>query len=347
MSFLVLERLTKIYDGVTAVDGISLSVERGEFVSLLGPSGCGKTTTLQMIAGFVDVTSGRIMLEGRDLSQVPPDRRGLGIVFQSYALFPHMTVADNVGFGLEMRKVGRAERDRKVAAALDLVGLSGFAERYPRRMSGGQQQRVALARALVIEPSLLLLDEPLSNLDAKLREEMQSELRDIQERTGLTTILVTHDQNEAMALSDRVVVLNKGRIEQVGAPEAAYQVPETRFVASFLGRTNTLEGHSNGTSISLKDQNWPVARPELTGKVLITVRPERIAFSDGRGLRGVVRKRVFQGSQWAFEIDSEAGDVAVIAPNGGGALPAVSETVRLTWAEGDMRVLPLHEGDAR
>ena len=347
MSFLVLERLTKIYDGVTAVDGISLSVERGEFVSLLGPSGCGKTTTLQMIAGFVDVTSGRIMLEGRDLSQVPPDRRGLGIVFQSYALFPHMTVADNVGFGLEMRKVGRAERDRKVAAALDLVGLSGFAERYPRRMSGGQQQRVALARALVIEPSLLLLDEPLSNLDAKLREEMQSELRDIQERTGLTTILVTHDQNEAMALSDRVVVLNKGRIEQIGAPEAAYQVPETRFVASFLGRTNTLEGHSTGTSVSLKDQNWPVARPELKGRVLITVRPERIAFSDGQGLRGVVRKRVFQGSQWAFQIESEVGDVSVIAPNGGRALPAVSEPVRLTWAEADMRVLPVHEGDAR
>ncbi len=241
MSFLKIERLTKTYDQIVAVGGISLDIERGEFVSLLGPSGCGKTTTLQMIAGFVEVTSGRIVLDGRDLAEVPPAKRGLGMVFQSYALFPHMTVAQNVGFGLEMRKVGRADRDRKVAAALQLVGLSTMADRYPRRMSGGQQQRVALARALVIEPNLLLLDEPMSNLDAKLRDEMQGELRDIQERTGLTTILVTHDQSEAMALSDRVVVMNRGVIEQVGPPEAG--LPDARLaLRGWLPRSNRHAG---------------------------------------------------------------------------------------------------------
>jgi len=197
---------------------MDLAVEKGEFVSLLGPSGYGKTTTLQMIAGFVEPTAGRITLDGADLLAVRPNKRGLGIVFQSYALFPHITAAANVAFGLEMRSVPRPERDRRVEEALALVGLSALADRYPRRMSGGQQQRVALARALVIKPSVLLLDEPLSNLDAKLREEMQIELRTIQRTVGTTTILVTHDQAEAMVLSDRIVVMNKGRVEQIARP---------------------------------------------------------------------------------------------------------------------------------
>src|SRR3712207_2879421 len=217
MSYLALERLTKAYGDVLAVDALDLTVARGEFISLLGPSGCGKTTTLQMIAGFVEPTSGRAMLEGTDLFGVRPNKRGLGVVFQSYALFPHVTVAENVAFGLEMRGVPRAEREQRVKQTLDLVGLSGMADRYPRRMSGGQQQRVALARALVIRPSILLLDEPLSNLDAKLREEMQTELRTIQRSVGTTTILVTHDQGEAMALSDRIVIMNKGQVEQIAA----------------------------------------------------------------------------------------------------------------------------------
>ncbi|MBS9719552.1 ABC transporter ATP-binding protein [Tianweitania sp. BSSL-BM11] len=339
MSFLKIERLTKRYDHITAVDGISLEIERGEFISLLGPSGCGKTTTLQMIAGFTDVTSGRIVLDGRDLAEVPPAKRGLGLVFQSYALFPHMTVAANVGFGLEMRKVNRADRDRRVAAALQLVGLSSMADRYPRRMSGGQQQRVALARALVIEPNLLLLDEPLSNLDAKLRDEMQGELRDIQERTGLTTILVTHDQSEAMALSDRIVVLNKGAIEQVGPPEAAYKTPSSHFVASFLGRTNTLEGNREGPSVSVKDQRWTVGEDGNSGPILVAVRPERISFGE-TGLKGIVRKRVFQGSQWFFEVESEAGPIVVLAPNDSRRLPGTGDTVCLAWQAEDMRVLP-------
>ncbi|MGQ4274075.1 ABC transporter ATP-binding protein [Terrihabitans sp. B22-R8] len=339
MSFLSLDRLTKSFDGHLAVDGISLDVERGEFISLLGPSGCGKTTTLQMIAGFVEVTSGRILLEGRDLAKIPPAKRGLGIVFQSYALFPHMTAAQNVAFGLEMKGVNRADRDRKVEAALALVGLAGYADRYPRRMSGGQQQRVALARALVIEPHLLLLDEPLSNLDAKLREEMQGELRDIQERIGLTTILVTHDQAEAMALSDRVVVLNKGRIEQIGSPEDTYQTPTTHFVADFLGKTNTLEGRAEGSNVSVKGHNWTVSGANVSGPVLVAVRPERVRLSNA-GLPGVVKKRVFQGSQWFFSVESEAGTLSVLAPNNGVRLPAVGETICLDWSADDMRVLP-------
>src|SRR5580704_4330674 len=213
MSFLVLQSLTKRFGDTTVVDGLSLSVDKGEFVSLLGPSGCGKTTMLQMIAGFVEPSAGAISLDGRDLTKIKPAARGLGIVFQSYALFPHLTAAQNVAFGLEMRGVAKPQQVKRVDEALALVGLSGLSDRYPRRMSGGQQQRVALARALVIKPDVLLLDEPLSNLDAKLREEMQVELRQIQRTVGTTTILVTHDQAEAMALSDRIVVMNKGRVE--------------------------------------------------------------------------------------------------------------------------------------
>jgi ABC-type Fe3+/spermidine/putrescine transport system ATPase subunit len=210
MSHLMLENLSKRYGEHFAVDGVSLSIAQGEFVSLLGPSGCGKTTTLQMIAGFVEPTSGSIRIDGRDLLAVPAAKRGLGIVFQNYALFPHLSVTDNVSFGLEMRQVAKPERARRVAETLDLVGLTGLSARYPAQLSGGQQQRVALARALVIQPELLLLDEPLSNLDAKLRAEMQVEMSRIQRTIGITTLMVTHDQAEALALSDRVVVMNAG-----------------------------------------------------------------------------------------------------------------------------------------
>ena len=238
MSFLELDRVAKQFGPQTVVDDFSLAVGKGEFISFLGPSGCGKTTTLQMIAGFLDPSRGAIRLEGSDLTAVQPAKRGLGIVFQSYALFPHMTAAENVAFGLEMRRVPRAECRERVRAALAMVGLAGYEERYPRRMSGGQQQRVALARALVIRPSVLLLDEPLSDLDAKLREDMQIELRQIQRNLGTTTILVTHDQNEAMSLSDRIVVMNQGRIEQIGTPQETYERPASAFVSQFLGKTN-------------------------------------------------------------------------------------------------------------
>src|ERR1700755_1031791 len=253
MFFLSPQGLTQRFCDAIPVDDVSLGVEKGEFVWLRGPSGCGKTTTLQMIAGFVEPSSGAITLEGRNLLAVKPAKRGLGIVFQSYALFPHMTVAENVSFGLEMQGVAAAERTRRVGETLDLVGLGAFTGRFPRQLSGGQQQRVALARALVIRPQILLLDEPLSNLDAKLREEMQIELRQIQRSVGTTTSLVTHDQDEAMALSDRIVVMNKGRAEQVAPPHEAYEQPATPFVANFLGKTNLVDGRA--------------------------VRPERIAFA--------------------------------------------------------------------
>ncbi len=341
MSFLVLDRLTKRFGDHAAVDTLSLEVAQGEFVSLLGPSGCGKTTTLQMIAGFVAPTSGAIELEGRDLVAVHPSKRGLGIVFQSYALFPHMTVAANVSFGLEMQGVGRTERDQRVTETLHLVGLDGFAERYPRRMSGGQQQRVALARALVIKPRILLLDEPLSNLDAKLREEMQIELRQIQRASGTTTILVTHDQGEAMALSDRVVVMNKGRVEQIAAPHAAYERPASAFVANFLGKTNVLAAVGDQAGVRIGGGLWP-STTSTRGAMQATIRPERVTFTDARAdsLAGTVKARIFQGNHWLYQIDTAAGPVTVIRQNTGAAAHAEGETVHLTWGPGDMALRP-------
>jgi len=343
MPFLALEALTKRFGDQVAVDALDLAVEQGEFVSLLGPSGCGKTTTLQMIAGFVEPTSGAIALEGRDLLGMRPNQRGLGIVFQSYALFPHMTAAENVAFGLEMRRVAKAERDQRVTQTLELVGLGALADRYPRRMSGGQQQRVALARALVIRPRILLLDEPLSNLDAKLREEMQIELRQIQRTVGTTTILVTHDQAEAMALSDRIVVMNKGKVEQIGRPHEAYEKPASAFVAGFLGKTNVLPGavrRENGTAVALiGDGRWPV--PDATGaQVSISVRPEKIDFIDAAAgsIGGTVRTRIFQGNHWLYQIETPCGLVTVIRQNSGQAVPAEGATVRLTWRAEDMAI---------
>jgi putative spermidine/putrescine transport system ATP-binding protein len=280
MPFLALDGLTKRFGEHAAVENLSLAVEQGEFLALLGPSGCGKTTTLQMIAGFVMPTSGSITLAGQDLLAVKPAKRGLGIVFQSYALFPHMTAAENVAFGLDMQGVASDERKRRVGETLEMVGLGALADRYPRRMSGGQQQRVALARALVIRPSILLLDEPLSNLDAKLREEMQIELRQIQRNVGTTTILVTHDQSEAMALSDRIAVMSQGRIEQIAPPHEAYERPATPFVANFLGKTNVLEAQVEGAQAALGEGRWPVPAGSPP-RVLVTVRPEKIGFANG------------------------------------------------------------------
>jgi len=337
--FLVLDRLTKHYGGTVAVDEISLTVEKGEFVSLLGPSGCGKTTTLQMIAGFVEPSGGGITLDGADLLAVKPARRGLGIVFQSYALFPHMSAAENVGFGLEMQGVSRAERQRRVEAALALVGLGALAARYPRSMSGGQQQRVALARALVIRPRMLLLDEPLSNLDAKLREEMQVELRQIQRNVGITTILVTHDQAEAMALSDRIVIMNKGRVEQIATPDRAYEQPASAFVAGFLGKTNRLAGTVADDRLAIGGRSFPAPLGYAAGAVTVTLRPEKIGFA-AEGLAGTVRNRLFLGSQWLFQVETGAGLVLVLRQNEGGDMPREGETVALAWRAEDMRVAP-------
>jgi putative spermidine/putrescine transport system ATP-binding protein len=353
MSFLALDGLTKAYGEHLAVDAISLAVARGEFVSLLGPSGCGKTTTLQMIAGFVEPTAGAVTMNGRDLLAIPAAKRGLGIVFQNYALFPHMTVAENVAFGLEMRDVARAERTQRVGEVLALVGLAGLFERHPAQLSGGQQQRVALARALVIRPDLLLLDEPLSNLDAKLREEMQVELRRIQRAVGITTLMVTHDQAEALALSDRVVVMQAGRIEQDAEPLTAYEHPATGFVCDFLGKANlfTIEAlAADGVatvgplSIALPPGLATAAR---TGDRLL-VRPEKIAFGTqgAAALPAKVAARVFQGNHRLYQLDSALGPTLVIRQNDGGPCPAEGAQVYLTWRPEDMRAVPAAAANA-
>ena len=338
MSFLELDRVGKQFGPQMVVDDFSLAVGKGEFISFLGPSGCGKTTTLQMIAGFLDPSHGAIRLEDRDLLTIHPAKRGLGIVFQSYALVPHMTAAENVAFGLEMRRIPQAERRERVRAALALVGLAGYEDRYPRRMSGGQQQRVALARALVIQPSVLLLDEPLSNLDARLREDMQIELRQIQRTIGTTTILVTHDQNEAMSLSDRIVVMSQGRIEQIGTPQETYDRPASAFVSQFLGKTNDFAATIDRTAARarLVAGSWDApAPPGLAGPVTISVRPERIGFGEA-GLAAKIVTRVFQGSHWLFQCESECGPAIVIRQNDGQPQPAEGDAVRLAWRPEDM-----------
>jgi putative spermidine/putrescine transport system ATP-binding protein len=242
MTAVHIAQASKRFGTVSAVEDFSLTVEDGEFLVLLGPSGCGKTTTLRMVAGFLDVTSGTIRIGERDVTHLPPHRRNIGFVFQNYALFPHLTVHENVAFGLRRRKVADAERNKRVEEALALVKLDGYGARMPRQLSGGQQQRVAIARALAIKPDVLLLDEPLSNLDARLRHDVRQELRRLQKLSRITTIMVTHDQDEAMSVGDRLVVMNNGRVEQVGSPQALYREPATRFVASFVGRGNFLAG---------------------------------------------------------------------------------------------------------
>jgi putative spermidine/putrescine transport system ATP-binding protein/spermidine/putrescine transport system ATP-binding protein len=253
VSAVTLTNIEKKFGAFTAVHPMSLEIPEGEFVTLLGPSGCGKTTTLRMIAGLLDPTSGKIAIKGREVNDIPIHKRNLGIVFQNYALFPHKTIAENVGFGLRYRNVPKDEAARRVQEALDLVQLPDVGDRYPSALSGGQQQRIALARAIVIEPDVLLLDEPLSALDANLREDMRVELKRIQHRIGVTSIFVTHDQAEALAMSDQIVVMSDGRVEQVGPPEAVYNAPATEFVANFLGASNILPARcisrANGTAM--------------------------------------------------------------------------------------------------
>ncbi|MBM3595934.1 MAG: ABC transporter ATP-binding protein [Alphaproteobacteria bacterium] len=285
---LALQRLTICYGSFTAVADVSLRVERGEFLTLLGPSGSGKTTILMCIAGFVAPTAGAILLDGKDITPLPPERRDFGMVFQGYALFPHMTVAENVAFPLRVRKLSAADREAKVRAALDLVQLQGFAERLPRQLSGGQQQRVALARALVFDPALLLLDEPLSALDKKLRAELQEELKALHRRIGRTFVNVTHDQEEALSLSDRVAILNHGKLIQEGAPAHLYEQPRTRFVADFLGKSNFLQGEvresvPGGFVIGAGATRIVQAvaenhRPAQGSRVLLSLRPEKITL---------------------------------------------------------------------
>ncbi|HEV2510689.1 ABC transporter ATP-binding protein [Bosea sp. (in: a-proteobacteria)] len=350
MGFLTLEKLSKIYGDFAAARDIDLSIAKGEFVSLLGPSGCGKTTTLQMIAGLVEPTTGTITLDGRDITRETPNKRGLGIVFQSYALFPHMTVAQNVAFGLEMRKVARAERDERVATMLGLVHLGGFSERYPRQLSGGQRQRVAIARALVIQPPVLLLDEPLSNLDAKLREEMQFELRRIQQRVGTTTIMVTHDQAEALSISDRVVVMEQGRMTQVDAPYRLYENPATPFISTFVGKMNRLEGAWRKGAAEIAGIALPAEASGLTEgqAIALSIRPEKIALKPaGQGrVDGIIANRFFLGGSWLFTVETPAGAILVSAPNDGEEPAREGAKVALDWALASQRIEQLSQGAA-
>ncbi|ASJ01091.1 ABC transporter ATP-binding protein [Thermococcus gorgonarius] len=277
-----IENLVKTFGETVALKGINLHIKHGELFTLLGPSGCGKSTTLRSIAGLEYPDSGHIYFGDEDVTYLPPSKRGAVLVFQNYALWPHMTVFDNVAYGLKIRKVPKAEIEKKVKWALELVKLQGFEDRYPTQLSGGQQQRVAIARALVVEPRVLLLDEPLSNLDAKLRLEMRSEIRRIQRELGITVIYVTHDQEEAMAISDRIAVMNVGTVEQVGTPKEIYETPKTEFVASFMGKTNVIPAkvvERNGDRVTVEFEDIRIDGLHYTEKsdnVVVVIRPERI-----------------------------------------------------------------------
>ena len=341
MAGVQLENVCKYYGDFRATEDVSLSIEDGEFLVLLGPSGCGKTTTLRMIAGFIEPTRGRISIGGRDVTMLPPWKRSTGLVFQNYALFPHMTVAQNVAFGLQMRKVGKAETDEKVRTALELVQLGHLADRYPRQMSGGQQQRVALARALAFQPDVLLLDEPLSNLDAKLRHEVRGEIRGLQQRLGITTIMVTHDQEEALTMADRMVVMSEGRIQQLGGQRQLYDHPESRFVASFVGRSNFIDGHfADGVFVTEGGIKVMTAR-HLPGKAVLAIRPERVGLgtrADATAANcfpGTVEAVTYMGS--AIDVHVRLNDrdlvIAQMVNQGDGTDPVAGDRVFVWWRQ--------------
>jgi iron(III) transport system ATP-binding protein len=328
VSFLLLENLTKEFTGrggegiVRAVDQANINIAKGEFVTLLGPSGCGKTTTLRLIAGFEFPTQGRIILDGQAINELPPNRRDMAMVFQSYAIFPHLNVFENVAYGLKIRGLSQQEIRDKVRWVLEMTELMGLENRAPNALSGGQQQRVALARALVMEPKVLLMDEPLSNLDAKLREVMRTEIRQIQQKLGITSVYVTHDQLEAMTLSDKIVVMNKGRIEQIGTPQEIYRHPRTAFVADFIGRTNFVSGTVHGlngreVTLDILGQVLKAPHPEhalqVGQPVRLVLRPEAIQLVDQGGqYQGVVRWASYHGNAVEYEVEVAGQPLTVI-----------------------------------
>ncbi|KAF2962222.1 ABC transporter ATP-binding protein [Fervidobacterium sp. 2310opik-2] len=313
-------KIFKDYKGreIKAVDNISFEVKPGEFVTLLGPSGCGKTTTLRMIAGFEKPTSGRILINDTNVVEIPPWKRDTAMVFQSYGLFPHMNVKENIAYGLKMRKIPKEEINKRVENILKIVGLEGFGDRPPSSLSGGQQQRVALARALVVEPSVLLFDEPLSNLDVLLREQMRVEIKRIQREVGITAIYVTHDRTEALTLSDKIVLMNKGKIEQIGTPEDIYERPASKFAAEFMGKINffpieVLEIGKEETTIRLKGKTYkisalPTAKSE---KYILGCRPEGLKISKEGPISGKIKTVVYLGNFIEYYIDTEFGEVMI------------------------------------
>ncbi len=315
------ENVTKSYGGYVAVENLNLSIEAGKFVTLLGPSGCGKSTTLRMLGGFETPSSGRILLNGKDVTRVPPNKRNVNIVFQDYALFPHMNVARNIAFGLELKGFDNQYIHRRVSELLELVQLQDYANRLPEELSGGQRQRVALMRALAPDPDVLLLDEPLSALDAKLRQQMQIELKSIQETTGKTFMFVTHDQEEALTMSDTIVVMNKGRIEQMGDPDTLYGRPGSVFVANFIGETNLLRSAVVGAEGDVAALSWNGItitaspggfKPKVGENVYVVLRPEAIHCSvaeptTGNRIKGKIRRRVFKGNHTSLTIEVGGG----------------------------------------
>jgi putative spermidine/putrescine transport system ATP-binding protein len=352
--FLSVEALTKRYAGVTALSAASFSADKGEVLALLGPSGCGKTTLLNLIAGFLTPDGGRICVGGRDLTGVPPNRRDMGMVFQSYALFPHLTVARNVAFGLEARGIRRAESQARIADALDRVGLAEFGPRYPHALSGGQQQRIALARALVVRPSILLLDEPLSNLDTQLRREMAEDIREILRGAGMTAVLVTHDPEEALVIADRVLLMSSGRIEQIGTPEDVFERPSTLFGARFMEAMNFIEG----VILATDDQGVTVdtrlgrisAGPcdaAVGTRVTVMVRPERVCVIPAEApdepaqenrIGAEVLRANYHGTYRRLHVTAGSQALTIDIPvSGVAALPGAA--VRLAWCRDDTHVL--------
>ena len=346
--------LSKHFREVRAVDRVSLDIRSGEFFSMLGPSGCGKTTTLRMIGGFEQPTFGRIELRGRDITGDPPDRRPVNMVFQNYALFPHLDVGDNIAFGLRRRKVERSEIMRRVGEALDLVHLSGYERRRPTQLSGGQQQRVALARALVNRPNVLLLDEPLGALDLKLRKQLQVELKRVQAEVGITFVYVTHDQEEALTMSDRIAVMNRGRVEQLGTPEELYERPLTRFVADFIGTTNLLTGTVESVAgghavVTLAPRETCVVdRPDLVvgRSIELSIRPESVELRPSNGtshvprpIAATVEQVAYLGGSVQYHVRSSGGlTITALASKTGLRLP-VGSAVDVTWPPAEALVL--------
>ncbi|MEJ0017827.1 MAG: ABC transporter ATP-binding protein [Acetobacteraceae bacterium] len=347
-----LTRIEKRFDSVGAVRGVSLDIRSGEFLTLLGPSGSGKTTTLMMIAGFETPTAGDIAIDGRSVVALPPHRRNIGMVFQNYALFPHLTVAENIGFPLKQRGVDRTERARLVAETLELVQLPGYQARYPRQLSGGQQQRVALARAIVFRPRLLLMDEPLGALDKQLRENLQLEMRRLHADLGITFIYVTHDQEEALTMSDRVAVMNEGLVAQVGTPEDLYDRPCDRFVASFIGESNFLPGIVRGSEDGMMIAECggatiraAASRPSSPGEAItVATRPERMRFADTGSvpprqnrIAATVSEAVFAGERCRYLCECDGGITIVLKEPSGATIRrrTVGERVELAWSVDD------------
>ena len=348
MSYVEFRGVTKSFGKTLAVEELNLSIEQGEFFSLLGPSGCGKSTTLRMLAGFIAPSTGRIHVNARDITDLPPEARDIGIVFQNYAIFPHMNVFDNIAFGLVERKEDRSTIKRKVGAALDQVGLSGYGERFERELSGGQKQRVALARVLVIEPEILLLDEPLSALDKKMREEMKFWIKNIQKSVGITTIYVTHDQSEALTMSDRIAVMNEGKVLQIGSPVEIYEDPNSRFIAEFIGESNLLTGRMGSGEIDIGGTPVPVpdARGASNGDtVALLLRPEQVrleplSHEERPKLTGRIADEVYQGSIRRYLVETKGQTITVEVPNRPdlSQLPEGAE-VSLYWHPGSSVVL--------